>query len=154
MKRIITGLILAVSLLLTVSCANSAQPSDNQSAPAPTVSSTVNGTIIGSHWRAVSVNGTAVITGSNISLDFRDDGTFSGNSGVNYYGGNYTLNAPDIQFSHLVITLLLGPDKRINQQENIYISCLDNAASYSIKDSRLEIFDSAGRQLLTFERTP
>ena len=149
MKRIITGLMLAVSLLLTVSCANSALPSDNQSALAPTV----NGTIIGSHWRAVSVNGTAVIPESNISLNFGSEGSCQGNAGVNGYGGNYTLNAPDIRFSHLVMTLLLGPDKRINQQEQEYIGCLSAASTYEVRDGRLEIFDSAGRLLLTFERT-
>ena len=111
-------------------------------------------TLPGSQWQAVSINGTPVIDGSLVSLTFGNDGTFGGYAGVNYYGGNFIINAPEILFSHIMITLLLGPDKRINQQEAEYISCLDKAASFHVRDGRLEMFDSSGRQLLTFERMP
>ena len=110
----------------------------------------------GSQWALRSINGSELIEDSHISIYF-GNGSFWGSAGCNIYGGDYSVEAPDI----LVIPSGVGSTDMactspagVMEQEDAYIDALCDAAFYGIAGGQLEISDSAHQGLLVFEREP
>jgi len=89
---------------------------------------------------------TPVASGSQASLTFNQDGTLSGNSGCNSFGGSYKVNGDQITFSGLVSTLMACEEPLMTQEGNVF-KVLDGTASYKIDGSTLTI-TNAGMALV------
>lgn len=102
-------------------------------------------------WVLTSLNGSNLLEGSNITLNFAR-GKVGGFAGCNAYGGEYTaadegaLTIPEFAITE---QLCQTPDG-IMQQEDAYTEALLSAAAYRVMDDRLEIANAAGETLLVF----
>ncbi len=107
----------------------------------------------GTKWVLTSLNGSGLVEGSNITLNFAE-GQLNGFAGCNNYGAEYTsadegtLTIPEIE---ITLQLCQTPEG-IMQQEDAYIETLRNGAAYRIIDDRLEIGDASGETTLVFTR--
>ncbi len=110
--------------------------------------------LAGSQWKLVSINGSALVEDTYISLYFRHNSRVWGYSGLNYYEGNYTAKAPDIRIPGVGSTDLGHSNTSIVEQEKTYDDSLTRAASYYIDGNYMKMYDSSNQQLLIFERIP
>ncbi len=153
MKRLITGVILITSLLLSVSCANSTPP--NQEPSVPTVPTLENTTwVLQSYGQPGNLK--TVLTGADVTWKsteitavFGASGRVTGSSGVNTYGGTYELLDNKLSITGITLTTLGGPQPLVDQ-ETEFLKLLRAAESYQIKDSQLQI--NCGQELLIFAK--
>jgi heat shock protein HslJ len=71
-------------------------------------------------------------------LTFNEDGTLTGTSGCNEFGGNYTVEGDQITFGEVVSTLILC-DTPIMEQEEAVQQVLSETATYQIDGNTLTI---------------
>lgn len=71
-------------------------------------------------------------------LTFNEDGTVTGTSGCNEFGGNYTVEGNQITFSEVVSTLILC-DTPIMEQEEAMQQVLSENATYQIEGNTLTL---------------
>ena len=80
----------------------------------------------------------AAVTDSQASLTFSADGTVTGTSGCNGFGGEYKLDGDQITFSELISTLM-ACDGRLMIQEGTMFKVLNGAASFQIEGDMLTV---------------
>jgi len=100
--------------------------------------------LVGTRWQLESLNGTPVLPGSTVTLQFDADGVAGGNSGCNHYGGSYTLDGSNIEFSEIFSTLMACLDDGVMDQEAAFLGALGNAQSVSLAGDRLTITHDGG----------
>jgi heat shock protein HslJ len=102
-------------------------------------------------WVLTSLNGSGLLEGSNITLNFAEGGV-GGFAGCNRYGGEYTAADEDtLTIGEMVITLMdCQTPEGILEQERAYIEALRNATAYRVMDDHLEIANAAGETTLVF----
>ena len=81
---------------------------------------------------------TPVAADSQASIAFNDDGTMTGNSGCNGFGGEYSVEGDQIEFSGLVSTLMACEEPLMTQEGTVF-KVLDGTASYNIDGDTLTI---------------
>jgi len=96
-------------------------------------------------------NLTTAIAGKEPTITF-DEGNseLGGNTGVNSYGGEYTVDGNNITVSDLFQTLIASTDPALNEQETRFMNILRSAQSFDIDDGELTITGTAG--VLTLEK--
>ena len=82
--------------------------------------------------------GTPVAPDSQASIAFNEDGTLTGSSGCNGFGGEYTVDGDEIEFSGLVSTLMACEELLMTQEGTVF-KVLDGTASYKIDGDTLTI---------------
>jgi putative lipoprotein len=98
----------------------------------------------------VSLNGSALIEGTEITLNFKE-ASLDGSGGCNTYGGSYTASEDSLRLSGVYATGMGCPEPRgIMDQERAYFNALNAAARYRVDGDRLEVYDEAGTQVLAF----
>ncbi len=107
-----------------------------------------------SKWELIFLNGEKPISGSTITayFDKENQGSVSGNAGVNSYGGQYQTSSPNKLIIYDLKWTLIGGSADLMKQEQAYMQYLQNAASFTVFDNRLEIFDDQQNKVLVFER--
>ena len=102
-------------------------------------------------WVLTSLNGSNLLEGSNITLNFAEGGA-GGFAGCNAYGGEYTAaDEGTLTIGEMMITLMAcQTPEGILEQERAYIEALRNAAAYWVMDDCLEIANAAGETTLAF----
>jgi heat shock protein HslJ len=104
----------------------------------------------GSAWRLTGWTLSSLNPNSfTITMKFAD-GTISGHSAVNTYGGPYTAGPGDVfSVGDLAVTAMggLGPDMRAEQA---YLTLLGEAKSFKRSGDRLTLFDRHGNESLVF----
>jgi heat shock protein HslJ len=95
----------------------------------------------------------AVIPGSEVTIEFSADGSFSGSAGCNHYFGSYEAADGVISTGGIASTEMfcMSPEG-IMTQESRYLNLLGKAASYSVEQDRLSIAGSGKETLLVFSR--
>ena len=79
------------------------------------------------------------------------DGKMSGHSGVNSYGGRYTVDArQSFKVESIASTEMAGPASAM-RAEGAYLTLLGQARSYRVEAGRLTLFDAGGNESLIFE---
>ena len=78
-------------------------------------------------------------------------GMVSGSSGVNTYGGSYTLSGSSLSVGNLASTMMAGPDEAM-QAESAYLKNLEASSSYTAAGDVLTIFGRDGEELLIYAR--
>jgi heat shock protein HslJ len=108
-------------------------------------------------WTLISTlvgMGTAnVIPGTTIITTFAEDGTVSGLSGCNNYVASYQSRGNTLSIGTLVMTLKsCNSPAGIMNQEQIFLTNLKGAATFTITGDIMAISDANGKTLLTFRK--
>ncbi|WAI01748.1 META domain-containing protein [Methanogenium organophilum] len=110
----------------------------------------------GTHWLLTSydtVTGgmNSVIEGSEITLEFDEDGGIAGSAGVNRYFASYESDGDALSFGLIGSTMMAGPEDLMTQETD-YLTLLNETVSFSGVGDELNLCDSDGNVLLVFER--
>jgi heat shock protein HslJ len=106
--------------------------------------------LAGTAWALTTVNGTALVEGTAITLRF-DDTELEGSAGCNHYGGSYAASADDLHISGVYATEMACMEPAgVMAQEQAYLAALNAVAQYQLVDDRLEMTDASGAQVLAF----
>jgi heat shock protein HslJ len=89
---------------------------------------------------------TPITPGSQASLSFNDDGTVTGNSGCNSFGGEYKVDGGQVTFSGLVSTLMACEEPLMTQEGTVF-KVLDGTATYKTDGDMLTL-TNAGMTLV------
>ncbi len=138
-RAILVGAMLVMTVLLSA-CIGA----DQDRPPSPGTALT------GPRWVLVSLHGSAPIEGREITLSFEET-SVEGSGGCNTYGGSYTASEDSLSLRGVYWTEMacLEP-KGVMEQEQAYFRALNAAARYRVDGDRLELYDEAGAQILTF----
>jgi heat shock protein HslJ len=97
--------------------------------------------LIGS-WKLVSYGPAdaliPAVPDTEAGITFNEDGTLTGNSGCNGFGGNYTMEADQVTFSDIVSTLIACEERRM-EQENIIHQVLSDTATFKVEGNTLTL---------------
>ncbi|MEZ5275139.1 MAG: YbaY family lipoprotein [Opitutaceae bacterium] len=92
-------------------------------------------------WILVELNGKPFEAGTSLktpTLRFDDEtGMVAGNSGVNQYGGSYTVRGDSIEFGPMRSTMMAGPPEAMDL-EQAFLAALVGQTGWRIADGRLE----------------
>jgi heat shock protein HslJ len=81
---------------------------------------------------------TPVVEDSQASLSFNSDGTITGSSGCNGFGGEYKVDGDQVVFSGMASTLMACSDPLMTQEGSVF-QVLNGTATYKIDGSKLTI---------------
>ena len=81
---------------------------------------------------------TAAVPDAGAALTFNQDGTVTGNSGCNGFGGSYTVEGDKITFKDIVSTLMACDGPRMEQEDAVH-KALTDTASYKIEGNTLTL---------------
>lgn len=141
MKKI---LFLFVSVFLVFSCSNIY--TKNDSANKTTLENT--------SWKLIKISEDKIPPKTDnerfgeFTLNFDTDNLY-GNSGINTFGGGYTLENGVLAAKHIIGTLMAGPEN-LMKLENRYLKVLNNIKSYKINNNTLTI--KSDTDTLTFQK--
>lgn len=115
--------------------------------------------LAGTKWEVTGYNNgkqavTSPIVGTTLTLNFNADGTVSGDSGCNSYGGSYVVDGNKLTISKLISTLraCVSPDG-VMDQEAQYLAALQNSATFDVAGNNLTIRDASGAMQVTATRS-
>ncbi len=117
--------------------------------------STDNRALAGTNWRLVSFGPigaeTNIVSRTTPTLNFAEDGRASGSTGCNSFSGAYTIRGDTISLGQMISTRRACLDQKANQQEQMYLTALEHARSFSLASKRLTIYYIIGkRHVLNF----
>ncbi|WP_372794705.1 META domain-containing protein [Pontiella sp.] len=101
-------------------------------------------------WNAVGVNNgkggvASILPGTEITIQFRDDGHVVGSSGCNSFMGTYETEGGSIAFGPLAGTRkTCAVPQGIMEQESAFLQSLENSSHWNIRDDALELRDASG----------
>lgn len=81
-------------------------------------------------------------------ITFNEDGTLTGNSGCNGFGGNYTVEGDRVTFSEIVSTLI-ACEEPLMSQESVVHQVLTDTATYKIEGNTLTLSNNGMVLVLT-----
>ena len=144
--------------LLVAGCTT--QPQTAPVTPLPTtlpVTTPGQPSIIGT-WSLVSTysGGRAVsaLSGTTITATFSDAGTVSGSAGCNNYVATCQVTRDTIAIGKPATSKAnCGSPTGVMDQETMYLSNLQGAASYTVNGDTLTLYDLKGNILLTYQRS-
>jgi heat shock protein HslJ len=111
------------------------------------------GSLAGTAWRVVSIDGVAPVAGRAPTIAFGPVNV-SGSGGCNTYGGPYRYEAGSIQFGDLAMTAMgcIGP---IGPMEAAFMKVLSTATSASVDSQAQLVLDGpAGKLILVSDAPP
>ncbi len=113
--------------------------------------------LIGTGWTLISgLSGTGtwnVLAGTTITATFGEDGQVSGSAGCNNYFAAYQSLTNTLSIGTPATTRMYCAEPAgIMNQETLYLSNLQGAATYAIEGDLLTISDTNGRTLLTYRK--
>ncbi len=105
----------------------------------------------GKTWVLQSYGGQAILTGSEVTLEFDSaEAGIGGIAGCNNYFGGYKVNGDALTFSAIGMTEMFCMDPEgIMDQESAYLAALGSAERFEIDGGTLRIY-YAGNQVLEF----
>ncbi len=101
-------------------------------------------------WNAVGVNNgkggvASILPGTEITIQFRDDGHVIGSSGCNSFMGTYETEGGSVAFGPLAGTRkTCAVPEGIMEQESAFLQSLENSSHWNIRDDALELRDASG----------
>ena len=110
----------------------------------------------GTSWNVTSYNNgkggvTTLVSDSELTLEFGEDGTVSGSGGVNRYNGSYEVDGAGIAIGPLALTKMAGePD--LMEQEAAFVKALESATQWKVVRGQLELRDADGSAMVFADR--
>lgn len=101
------------------------------------------------------LNGTPVLVlgGSNVTLNFGNDGQITGTAGCNHYFASYEVKGAAISIGQAGSTEMYCSTPGVMDQESTYLTLLHQAMTIAVDNDRLTLADAKGSTILTFTRT-
>jgi hypothetical protein len=97
------------------------------------------------------LEGAPPLVGTTPTAEFSAD-QISGSAGCNTYFGTYTLSGSDISIGDLASTEMACMDPEgVMEQDQVFLSALQSAASFRLNGERLELLDESGSVVLAFD---
>ncbi len=87
---------------------------------------------------------------STVTVQFSSDGSISGFSGCNQYGGTYSTSGSGIAVSKSLAVTRMACSAPRTRLERVYLAALTSARRYSIANSKLTLRSRRGLTLATF----
>lgn len=91
---------------------------------------------------------TPAVADAEAGLTFKEDGTLTGNSGCNGFGGSYTVDGDQVTFKDIVSTLMACDDPRMAQEEAVH-KVLADTATFKIEGNTLTLTNNDMMLVLT-----
>ncbi|HJJ73202.1 MAG: META domain-containing protein [Methanocorpusculum sp.] len=88
-----------------------------------------------------------IISGTDVTLSLKADGTFAGKGPVNNYFGNYVQNGESLTLEQVGATMMFGPNM---EAEDAYFESLKNVAGFTLTDAGLTLVDANGKAVVSF----
>jgi heat shock protein HslJ/uncharacterized protein YraI len=118
-----------------------------------TITVIITNPLANTSWQLVNLNmGTVPVPGSSVTISFGSDGRLTTNGGCNTLSGAYSVSGSNIIVGSLSGTMLTCGDA-LDQQERAYTIALQAAATYEIVGNQLIIRNTAGQEVLRYNRT-
>lgn len=101
-------------------------------------------------WKAVGVNNgkggvASLVHGTEITIQFREDGSVFGSSGCNSFMGGYEIDGGSIQFGPQAGTrMTCAEPEGIMEQESAFLAALEKSAVWTIQENSLELRSESG----------
>jgi heat shock protein HslJ len=118
--------LLVISLAISACTAGNGQPSAS---------------VLGS-WKLTSFGPPAspipAVPDTEAGITFNQDGTVTGNSGCNGFGGNYKVEGDKISFDQITSTLMACDEPRMSQEDVVH-QVLADTATYKIEGNSLTL---------------
>ena len=112
--------------------------------------------LTGTMWRLTGFNDgkggfVSLLSGTEITALFDDDGGLSGSAGCNNYKASYEIDGEVLSIGPAVATRMMcaKPDG-VMDQESAYLAALESVAAYQIKGDLLELRDADGMRLVSY----
>ncbi len=118
----------------------------------PTIAAGSNSTKLFGKWLAEDIAGGGVIDNAQSTLEISDDGSVSGSTAVNRYGGKAKVEGQNIAFGPLAMTRRAGPPALMDQ-ETRFTQALEKVIQFRIEDTGLlYLLDAGGKAILRFSK--
>lgn len=113
--------------------------------------------LAGSSWDLIAYNnGTGGFQSTVINVPvtaiFEEDGTLSGTGGCNSYTGSWETDENSIEIGPLASTAMACAETDVMDQETRYLAVLQEADTYRVDATTLEMFDAEGTRLVQYQR--
>lgn len=93
---------------------------------------------------------TPVISGTDVTLEFKENGQVAGSGGCNSFGGQYQVQGENISFSQVFSTEMACTNAGVMDQEYRFLQALQSASSFSLTTTGLTIRYNNGSGSLNF----
>jgi putative lipoprotein len=108
-------------------------------------------------WRVTGVNNgrggvVSVVTGTQLTAIFGDDGRINGDTGCNMYSGPYSTAGSSLTFGPLITTRRACLSDAANAQEQQFLNALQATTTFELMGDRLTLRDASGATQLTMAR--
>jgi len=133
-----TGVVVAVMGLAGCFSGNATSPTD------PAAS------LVGPTWRATSIKGQPVLSGTTITAEFSSEERVAGTSGCNRYFGSAKADAGRISLGPFGATRMACSPDAVMTQEADYFATLEAVKSYTVKGDELRLGPTASEATLVF----
>ncbi|MCA1492680.1 META domain-containing protein [Sinorhizobium alkalisoli] len=107
--------------------------------------------LVGS-WRAEAIGGEGVVDEFETELDIREDGTYGGMGGCNFFTGAFTLSGKTITFGPTAAARKMC-EPAIMEQEQKFFDALRNRLDWSIDGTRLTLAGADGTPVMRLVST-
>lgn len=110
--------------------------------------------LVGTTWVMTAYNNgrggfQSADSSGNVTAVFAQDGTLSGNGGVNNYSSTYTASGSTISIKPIVSTKMAGPEDLMTQEE-AYFAALQKASKFAVEGDRLTLRDATGAAMAEY----
>lgn len=112
--------------------------------------------LTGTTWRVNGYNDgkggfVSVLSGTEITALFGDDGNLGGSAGCNRYTTSYQVNGKTLSIGPAGATRMMCTEPEgIMERESAYLAALELAVTYRISGNSLEVLDADGTRLLSY----
>lgn len=97
----------------------------------------------------------SLITDTEITAVFGDEGNLSGNAGCNTYNAAFTTDDHNITIGPSATTMMFcGEPEGIMDQESAYLAAIETAVTYTITGDELELLNDQGGRVATYLAAP
>lgn len=110
--------------------------------------------LVDTQWQLISYGEpdteTQVIEGTEVTLQFGEDGQAGGHGGCNTFGAQYEISNDQISFTEIVSTQIACPEEGVMDQEAAYFEALRSAETINLINDQLRIWYNGGQSVLNF----
>jgi len=112
--------------------------------------------LVGPTWQLTAYNNgkeavVSVLSGTEITARFGEDGNLAGSAGCNNYNASYQVEGGAIQFGPAMSTrMYCAEPEGIMEQETAYLAALEMAATYQIEGDRLLLRSAEGARVAEY----
>lgn len=105
-----------------------------------------------SSWALTAMNVTgALVPGTSVTAFFGSGNALSGFGGCNNYNGSYFVSGASLSIGSITSNMMMC-DTAVSQQETLYLSLLQAAATFEIQGATLIVRNAGGQEILRFSR--